>query len=65
MPLNDTAPAAPVRVAHLFGLRAFMRFWYARLAATTGNQMLMVAVGWQMYEPVSYTHLTLPTILRV
>lgn len=50
MPLNDTAPAAPVRVAHLFGLRAFMRFWYARLAATTGNQMLMVAVGWQMYE---------------
>ncbi|MBC7956752.1 MAG: MFS transporter [Cytophagales bacterium] len=27
-----------------------MRFWYARLAGTTGNQMLMVAVGWQMYE---------------
>ena len=50
MPLNDTAPAAPVSVAHLFSLRAFMRFWYARLAATGGNQMLMVAVGWQMYE---------------
>ena len=48
--MNDTAPAAPVRVTHLFGLRAFMRFWYARLAATAGNQMLMVAVGWQMYE---------------
>jgi len=34
----------------LLGLPAFMRFWYARLAGTTGNQMLMVAVGWQMYE---------------
>ncbi|MDW5443464.1 MFS transporter [Polaromonas sp. SM01] len=30
--------------------RAFMRFWFARLFGTTGNQMLMVAVGWQMYE---------------
>ena len=30
--------------------RAFMRLWFARLAGTTGNQMLMVAVGWQMYE---------------
>ncbi len=30
--------------------RAFMRIWFARLFATTGNQMLMVAVGWQMYE---------------
>lgn len=27
-----------------------MRFWFTRLSATTGNQMLMVAVGWQMYE---------------
>ncbi|MBC7992896.1 MAG: MFS transporter [Rhizobacter sp.] len=27
-----------------------MRFWWARVAGTTGNQMLMVAVGWQMYE---------------
>lgn len=30
--------------------RAFMRMWFARLFGTTGNQMLMVAVGWQMYE---------------
>ena len=29
---------------------AFMRMWFARLFGTTGNQMLMVAVGWQMYE---------------
>ncbi|MBC7719266.1 MAG: MFS transporter [Chitinophagaceae bacterium] len=27
-----------------------MRMWFARLFATTGGQMLMVAVGWQMYE---------------
>ena len=26
-----------------------MRLWFARLAGTTGNQMLMVALGWQMY----------------
>jgi MFS family permease len=30
--------------------RAFMRMWFARLFGTTGSQMLMVAVGWQMYE---------------
>ncbi|MDE2080621.1 MAG: MFS transporter [Burkholderiales bacterium] len=27
-----------------------MRLWLARLAATAGSQMLMVAVGWQMYD---------------
>ena len=30
--------------------RAFFRFWYARLAGTTANQMLLVAVAWQMYD---------------
>jgi len=30
--------------------RAFMRLWFARLFGATGNQMLLVAVGWQMYE---------------
>lgn len=30
--------------------RDFMRMWFARLSGTTGNQMLMVAVGWQMYD---------------
>jgi hypothetical protein len=29
---------------------AFMRMWFARVASTSGTQMLMVAVGWQMYE---------------
>ncbi len=27
-----------------------MRFWYARLGATSANQMMMVAIGWQMYD---------------
>ena len=30
--------------------RTFLRFWVTRLAATAASQMLMVAVGWQMYE---------------
>ncbi len=30
--------------------RDFMLFWYARVAATMGSQMLMVALGWQMYD---------------
>ena len=29
---------------------AFMRLWSARLASTSANQMLMVAIGWQMYD---------------
>jgi MFS family permease len=43
----STLPAVPLS---LFSLPAFMRFWYARVAATMANQMLMVAVGWEMYE---------------
>jgi len=31
----------------------FMRFWFARLAGSAGSQMMMVAVGWQMYELTS------------
>jgi MFS family permease len=27
-----------------------MRFWYARVCGTTANQMLLVAIGWQMYD---------------
>ena len=30
--------------------RPFMRLWFARLFGATASQMLMVAVGWQMYE---------------
>ena len=38
------------RFSDLTGHREFMRFWVARLFGTTGNQMLMVAIGWQMYD---------------
>lgn len=34
----------------LFAHRAFMRLWVARLAGTAGNQMLMVAMAWQIYD---------------
>ena len=30
-----------------------MRFWLARLAGVTANQMLMVAVAWHMYDITS------------
>jgi MFS family permease len=29
---------------------AFMRLWLARVAGTGGNQMLMLALAWQMYD---------------
>lgn len=45
---TDAAPAATL--SHLLSHRPFMRLWCARLAGTAANQMLMVAVGWQMYE---------------
>ncbi len=38
------------RFSDLTSQRSFMRFWVARLFGTTGSQMLMVAIGWQMYE---------------
>ena len=31
-------------------LPSYMRLWCARVSGTMGSQMLMVAVGWQMYE---------------
>ena len=38
------------RLADLLAQKQFVRFWMARLAGTTANQMLMVAVAWQMYD---------------
>ena len=29
--------------------RPFVLFWFARVAVTVGYQMLIVAVGWQLY----------------
>lgn len=41
------------RLSELIAQRQFVRFWFARLAGTTANQMLMVAVAWQMYDITS------------
>jgi MFS family permease len=48
-PPTDQAPLERPTAA-LFAHRAFMRLWYSRLAGTTANQMLLVALGWQMYD---------------
>jgi MFS family permease len=36
--------------AELARERSFMRLWLARLLGTAGQQMLMVAIGWHMYD---------------
>ena len=46
---REPDPAASAS-APLRSFPAFIRFWWARVTATIGNQMLMVAVGWQMYD---------------
>jgi MFS family permease len=33
--------------------RGFVLFWFARVAGTVGYQMMIVAVGWQLYELTS------------
>jgi MFS family permease len=33
--------------------RPFVLFWFARVAATVGYQMMIVAVGWQLYDLTS------------
>ena len=37
----------------LLAQRQFVRFWLARVAGTMANQMLMVAVSWQIYDITS------------
>ena len=34
----------------LLDCRDFMRLWWARLAGVSASQMLLVAIGWQMYD---------------
>ena len=40
----------PATFSDLTQLRPFMRLWAARLLGTAAMQMLMVAIGWHMYE---------------
>ncbi len=37
-------------IQQLLAHRGFLRVWLARLASVAAGQMLMVAVGWQMYD---------------
>ena len=39
--------------SRLLAQTSFVRFWLARLAGVTANQMLMVAVAWHMYDITS------------
>ncbi len=38
------------RGSSLFAHRAYLCFWMSRLVGTAATQMLLVAVGWQMYD---------------
>ncbi len=40
----------PNDLRSLWACRGFMRLWTARLASVAASQMLMVALGWQMYD---------------
>jgi MFS family permease len=39
-----------LHLRELFAQGPFIRFWFSRLAGVMANQMLMVAVGWHMYD---------------
>ncbi len=41
--MSSDHPTSPLQIPR------FLRFWCGRISAATGNQMLMVAMGWQMY----------------
>lgn len=45
-----SAGAARSDGTSLWQYRAYARLWFARIASVAAGQMLMVAVGWQMYE---------------
>jgi len=52
-PSTQSAPSNLSLESSFKALRSykeFIRFWYARLSGTTANHMLMVALGWHMYE---------------
>lgn len=46
MPADAFAPS----FSDLTRERSFMQMWISRLFGTAGSQMLMVAIGWHMYE---------------
>ena len=45
----------------LFAIRDFRHLFGAQIIALFGTGLATVALGLLAYDPVSYTHLTLPT----
>ena len=43
-------PMTDASFSGLMAQRPFLRLWFARLAGTSASQMMMVALGWQMYN---------------
>lgn len=48
-----TQDASHPPLSALLQHKAYVRFWFARVAGIMGNQMLMVAVAWHMYDLTS------------
>lgn len=44
------AEAADTSFAALLRIRPYRMFWFTRLTTQLANQMMMVALGWQMYD---------------
>ena len=42
-------------------LRDFRLVWLGQAVSMLGDQFHMIALAWLVLDPVSYTHLTLPT----
>ncbi|RYF31167.1 MAG: MFS transporter [Comamonadaceae bacterium] len=55
MPVDAAVPpvTAPSSFADLRRVRPFMQLWVARLFGTAASQMLLVAIGWHMYDLTS------------
>ena len=49
-PIMSDLPAPAADTPSLFHNRIFLRFWLARINAAAANQMLTVAVAWQVYQ---------------
>lgn len=48
--MTSPASAPEPRLRDLFAQRRFMRYWLSRVTGNLANQMLLVALAWQMYE---------------
>jgi hypothetical protein len=48
--MGRRAMIAPVSTRELLACRDFMRLWWACLAGVAASQMLMMAIGWPMYD---------------